>query len=151
GLRSDMVVADVGAGTGLFTMLFAKQVAHVYAVDIVPEFLTHIRERATKEGVTNVETVLGKADDIALAPDSVDLVFLCDVYHHFEYPQSSLASIRRALRKNGELVVVDFERIEGQSPAWVLDHVRAGKDVVRAEIEAAGFAVTREEKDLLSE
>jgi SAM-dependent methyltransferase len=151
GLRTDMVVADVGAGTGLFTVMFAKHAAKVYAEDIVPEFLGHIGERAAKDGLTNVTTVLGREDDVTLDADSVDLVFLCDVYHHFEYPRSSLASIHRALRDDGELIVIDFERVEGKSPAWVLEHVRADKSTVRGEIEAAGFELAREEKDLLTE
>ena len=66
-------------------------------------------------------------------------MFVCDTYHHFTYPRTELASLHRALRPGGRLVVVDFERVEGVSSDWVLEHVRAGKEAVRAEIEAAGF------------
>jgi predicted methyltransferase len=76
----------------------------------------------------------------------VDVAFICDAYHHFEDPGAMLASIRGALRPGGTLVVVDFERVPGRSPDWVLKHVRAGKDEFRAEIEAAGFRFEGEVK-----
>jgi predicted methyltransferase len=69
----------------------------------------------------------------------VDLAFTSDTYHHLEYPRSTLASIHRALRPGGELVVVDYRREPGKSPAWILGHVRAGQEEVAKEIEAAGF------------
>ena len=71
-------------------------------------------------------------------------MFACDTYHHFEYPQATLASIRRALRPGGTLVVVDFERIPGKTRPWLLDHVRCGKGQVIAEIAAAGFELVEE-------
>ena len=74
----------------------------------------------------------------------LDLVFICDTYHHFEYPQTTLASLHAALRPGGMLAVVDFERIEGVSRPWVLNHMRAGKEVFRSEIEAAGFRFLEE-------
>lgn len=139
GIKPSMVVADVGAGTGVFTLLFAKQARQVLAVDIMPEFLAHIRASAEAERMTNVETVLCREDDVALPEQSIDLAFLCDTYHHFEYPKSSLASIHRALRAGGELVLIDFIRIEGKSRDWILEHVRAGQETVTSEIQAAGF------------
>jgi ubiquinone/menaquinone biosynthesis C-methylase UbiE len=153
GIKNGMAVADVGAGTGLFTQPFAEAVGptgKVYAVDIQESFVKHIRERARKAGIENVETVLCNEKSVELPRASVDLVFVCDTYHHFEYPASTLASIRSALRPGGELVVIDFERIEGKSRPWILEHVRAGKDVVTREITGAGFALT-EEKSFLAE
>ncbi|MCA8944091.1 MAG: methyltransferase domain-containing protein [Planctomycetes bacterium] len=135
-------VADVGAGTGLFTRMFAKAVGpegQVFAVEIAPKFLDHIQRSAARLKLRNISGVLCAENDVKLAPESVDLAFVCDTYHHFEYPKATLASIRRALRPGGRLVVVDFERIPGVSTEWVLGHVRAGKAVVREEIEAAGF------------
>ena len=137
-----MTVADIGAGTGLFVAPFAEAVGargRVFAVDIVPKFLAHIDQRAADYGLSNVETVLCKEDSVELPPGSVDLAFVCDTYHHFEYPGSTTASIHRALRAGGELVVIDFERIPGVGRAWVIDHVRAGKGTVIGEIESVGF------------
>lgn len=143
-LRSGLDVADIGAGTGLFMAPFAKAVGptgSVYAVDISEGFMEHLEERAKNEGLTQVQTVLCAEDSVSLPADSVDLAFVCDTYHHFEYPQSTLASLFKALRPGGRLVIVDFERIPGVSRDWVLDHVRIGREQTMAEVVAAGFEV----------
>jgi len=145
------VVADIGAGTGLFTRLFSPEVAptgKVYAVDISPTFVENIVRTAREQGLDNVEGVLNTPKDVALPDKTIDVAFVADTYHHFEYPQSMMASIRRALRPGGKLVVIDFRRIPGYSSAWVMQHVRAGKDTFIGEIEAAGFRFV-EEKPLL--
>ena len=74
-----------------------------------------------------------------LPPHSIDLAFLCDVYHHLEHHQKILASIHQALRPGGSLVLVEFDRVEGKSSDFVLKHIRAGQQEFRREIEAAGF------------
>lgn len=135
-------IADVGAGTGLYTRLFADAVGEagwVYAVDISPVFIEHINRSLQNDGVRNVTGVLSRVDSIMLPPGSVDRVFVCDTYHHFETPTQTMASIHRALKPHGELVVIDFDRVPGVSREFILGHVRAGKEVFRAEIEAAGF------------
>ena len=150
-VKPGMAVADVGAGTGLFTRLFAKAVGpegKVYAVDIAKNFLRHIEKSTKENGIENVETVLATGDSSNLRPESVDLVFISDTYHHFEFPQKTMTSIHRALRPGGRVVVVDFHRIEGVSSEWVLNHVRAGQEVFRKEIEAAGFRLVEEPKFL---
>lgn len=142
GLKPGMRVADVGAGTGLFVEPFARAVGpegRVYAVDIVPNFVTHIEERAEALGLRNTTPVLCTDRSVELPRGSVDFVFICDTYHHFEYPRDTLASIRRALKPGGEMVVIDFIRIPGVSPAWVINHCRAGKETFIHEIEEAGF------------
>ncbi len=147
GVEQGMAVADVGAGTGLFTEIFAERVGptgKVYAVDILPDFMEHIDKRMREAGHANVETVLCTAKSTNLPPQSVDLVFLCDVYHHLEYPGSSLASIRRALKPEGRLVVVDFQRIPGVSRDWILKHVRADEITVIKEAMSMGFVVDEE-------
>ena len=135
-------VADVGAGTGLFSRMFAKAVGEsgwVYSVDISPRFLEHVNREASKNNIDNITSVLCAENSINLPPHSVDVVFICDTYHHFEYPNSSLASIKKALKPEGHLIVIDFERIEGKSSKWTMGHVRAGKEVFRGEIQNAGF------------
>lgn len=141
-IQPGMHVADIGAGTGLHTRLFAQKTGPkgwVHAVEINANFLTHIQARAKQEGQRNISTVLCPEDSIGLPPNSIDLAFLCDVYHHFEYPMSSLASLKRALKPGGTLIVIDFIRIEGQTREWVMGHVRAGEEVFRKEIEDAGL------------
>ena len=147
-------VADIGAGTGLFTRLFSAAVGpdgRVFAVDIARKFLDHIADESRKAGQHNVETLLCPADSTALPPESVDVAFICDTYHHFEFPQKTLASLRQALKPGGRVVLVDFKRIEGTSTDWVLSHVRAGQEVFEAEVVASGFKKVREEPDLLKE
>lgn len=142
GIEPGETVADIGAGTGLFEPLLSRVAGDdgkVLAVDIAANFLERVRMVAKKEGLKNVETVLCTERSVELEAESVDKVFMCDTYHHFEYPADTMASIWKALKPGGELVVVDFEREEGKSSDWILGHVRAGKDVFVGEIEAAGF------------
>ncbi len=141
-IRAGSVVTDIGAGTGLFTPMLSAATGpkgKVYAVDIVPNFLKLIEERAAQSGLKNVQTILCTERSVELPPNSIDSAFICDVYHHFEYPQQSLASLHRALRRNGEVFLIDFKRVPGVSSDWILNHVRAGQEVVTAEFEAAGF------------
>jgi len=152
-LKPGMVVADIGAGTGLFTPYFSRAVGpkgKVFAVDIVPAFLDRIRRRAAADGLANVQTVLCTERSVELPPNSIDFAFICDVYHHFEYPHSSMTSLHRALRAGGEVLLVEFKRIAGTSSDWVLNHVRAGQEVFTAEIQAAGFRQI-EERDFLKD
>ena len=143
-LRPGMTVANVGAGTGLFTRLFAAEVGpkgRVYAVDIARKFIEHIEKTSQEAGLQNVTGVVCTPTSTELPPNSVDLVFICDAYHHFEYPQKTMASVHRALRPGGRLVLINFRRIEGKTPDWLLKHVRAGQEVFTKEVEAAGFKV----------
>ena len=142
GLKRGMAVADVGAGTGLFTRLFAELVGpegRVYAVDISKEFLDYIAAQAKAKGQAQVVTVRGTQNSTNLPAGSVDLVFLCDVYHHLEDHEKILSSIHQALRPGGSLVLVEFDRVEGKSSDFVLKHIRAGQAEFRREIESAGF------------
>ena len=154
GLKPGMTMADIGAGTGLFTVPFSKAVGAtgtVYAVDIARNFLTHIKARAERAKAGNVETVLCTDRSVELPKDSIDLAFICDVYHHFEYPEASLSSLYKALKPGGQLVLIDFKRIPGESSDFVMGHVRAGQEVFEAEVTAAGFEKVEEVKDLLNE
>src|SRR5216683_2776519 len=149
GVKPGMAVADVGAGTGLFTMLFAQAVSpsgRVYAVDISRAFIEHIGERAKAEGLDNVTTILTKGTETELPEASVDLVYTCDTYHHFEHPGETLQSIRRALRPGGRMVVIDFQKIPGETHQQRIDHTRADKQTAIREIEAAGFRFVEEKK-----
>ncbi len=138
------VVADVGSGSGFLSMLFAERVGpkgKVFAVDINPTMLDSVAADAKQRGLDNLETVVCTEKSVELKPASVDLVFVCDTYHHFEYPRNTLASIHRALRPGGQLVVIDFHRIPGVSKDWILGHVRAGQEVFTQEILDAGFTL----------
>src|SRR5690606_10179035 len=148
-LRPGMVVADVGAGTGLFTRMFSPLVGDkgkVYAVDISDEFIAHIEKTAREQKLGNIVGIVCAADSVLLPPSSVDLVFICDTYHHFEFPHKTMQSIHKALRPGGHVVLIDFHRIPGVSSEWVLGHVRAGQEVFTQEIINAGFKRVEEKK-----
>jgi ubiquinone/menaquinone biosynthesis C-methylase UbiE len=152
-VKRGAVVADVGAGTGLFTMMFAEAVGpkgKVIAVEIEKRLCEHIAKRAKEAGFVNVETVVCTERSVELPASCADVVFLCDVYHHFNHAADSMVSIHRALRPKGELVLVEFKRIPGKTKEWIVKHVRAGQEVFTAEIEAAGFKKV-EEKDFMNE
>lgn len=146
-----MEVADIGAGTGLFTRLFSPEVGpegRVYAVDISRTFVENILRESRELGLKNVVGVVNSPDDAMLEPDSIDLAFTVDTYHHFEYPRSMLSSIHKALRSGGRLIVIDFIKQPGKSSRWVMGHVRADKNKVIDEITSAGFALV-DDKPLL--
>lgn len=140
-------IADVGAGTGLFVALFAEAVGlkgQVFAIDISPRLIDHMNKRVADEGLTNVDVILSKEKSVELADGSVDAVFVCDTYHHFEHYEAMLGSIFSSLRPGGQLIVIDFERIPGVSRSWTLGHIRAGKERFTSEIERSDFRLIEE-------
>ena len=143
-VRRGMTVADIGAGTGFFTLMLAEAVGpegKVYAVDISPAFLDAIAQRAKSKGLHNVVTILGEQKNANLPRGELDRVYIGDTYHHFEYPVTYSKTIASALRPDGQVIVVDFKRIPGISSAWVLGHVRAGKETFIEEMNRAGLVL----------
>lgn len=146
-LEPGMAVADIGSGTGLYVQALSQSVGdsgQVFAVDIAPNFIKHLRQRVREEKLENVEVVLCSDRNANLKPNSIDRAFICDVYHHFEYPESSLKSIYAALKPGGKLILVDFNRIEGESREWLIGHIRAPKSVFKQEVLDAGFKFDKE-------
>ena len=140
-------MADIGTGTGLFLEPLADAVGSsgkVFATDISMVFLEHVRNRVKENSWGQVQPILSGMRTTALLEDSIDVAFTCDVYHHFEYHEDMLRSIHSALRPGGTLVIVDFERIPGVTREWLLEHVRAPKETVIAEVTAAGFQLETE-------
>ncbi len=140
-------VVDVGSGTGLFLKPLAEAVGvggKVYALDISPDFIDALKQRAKLEQLEQVEVRLSKERSVEMPSLSVDAAFVCDTYHHLEYPQHVLFSLFKAIRPLGSLYVVDFERHPGSSRQWVLEHVRCDKRTVIKEIEQAGFVLESE-------
>ncbi len=139
-------VADVGVGSGLYTLALANAVGKdgtVFAVDVQDYFLEHVQKKAEKAGTQNVAFVKAEQRSANLDPGSVELVFMCDVFHHVEYPRTYLASLFAAIEPGGRLAVIDFIAEEGKSEDWVLEHVRASPAEFQAEFEAAGFVFER--------
>jgi len=104
------VVADIGAGSGWFTMLAAKRVTetgNVYAVDINPESIRYINQRAQKEDLHNIKTVLSKPDDPLLPAEKIDSVLLLKTYHEVEKPVTLLRNLRHSLRTGAKVGIID--------------------------------------------
>jgi ubiquinone/menaquinone biosynthesis C-methylase UbiE len=143
-LRPGQVVADIGAGSGYYTMLLSAAVGsrgRVYATDIQPEMLAQIRKKIERHPVTNVELVLGTATESRLPDRSLDLALMVDVYHELAQPQAFLQSLKRALKPDGGLVLVEFRK----ESAWVPireEHKMSVREA-RVELEAEGYRFDR--------
>lgn len=139
-------VADLGAGTGYFTVRLANMLpaGRVYAVDIEPDMVRYLEARAQREGLRNVVAVKGEPDDPRL-PEKVDLVLLVDVYHHIGDRAPYFRRLRDSLRPGGRVAIVDFKL---DSPAGPPRAARIAPETVEAEMKAAGYAVTAEHRFL---
>lgn len=153
-LRRGMAAADIGAGSGLIARLMAEKVGPegtVFAVDIAKNLVDYIERTAREQRLSNLEAVLGDARSPHLPANSVDRVSLIDTYHHFEYPAEMLAEIKKALRPDGLLLLIDFKRVEGTSRPYVLDMVRAGESTFVDEFRKAGFEVIERNDEMFPE
>jgi ubiquinone/menaquinone biosynthesis C-methylase UbiE len=140
-LKDGDVVADLGAGTGFYTRRLARAVApsgKVWANDIQPEMLDHLKEQAAKEGIANIVTVLGTETDPKLPPGTFDWILLVDVYHEFQQPEPMLAKIREALKPDGRVALVEY-RAEGSTAAPIHQLHKMSVEQVLAEWVPAGF------------
>ena len=144
GLEQDDHVADIGAGSGYFSVRFARAVGpegKVYAVDIQQDLIDLLADRAEREGLPNLVPVLGAADNPRL-PATVDWIFICDVAHHLEDRPTYYARLRHALDPQGRLAVIDFHKRE--TPVGPSVESRISRDQMIAELEQAGFRLAAE-------
>ncbi|MDZ7628401.1 MAG: methyltransferase domain-containing protein [Parvularculaceae bacterium] len=140
-------VADIGAGTGLYSLMFANAVGAngvVYAIDIEPRFLKLINQRAADLDFRNVVSVLGREIDITLPPNSADVAFIADTYHYFSDRSAIMKSVREALVSGGRLIVVDFELTAKNAGDASHDHVRFGKAGLINDVQSFGFTLIEE-------
>jgi len=144
------VVADIGCGSGYYARRMAPMVGpsgKVYGVDIQPEMLQIMKQLMKRDGVTNIEAVLGEPTDPKLPPGSVDWMLLVDVYHEFQDPAPMLAKMREALKDDGKVALVEF-RLEGATARHIkIDH-RMSPAQVMAEWEPAGYTLLELNEDL---
>ncbi len=149
GIEPGTVVADIGTGVGFMIPFFLERggpQGKLYAEDIQQDFLDKVEAKKKENGWANVETVLGDERDAKLPAAAVDLAFILDAYHHFNYPEEALAKIRASIAPGGRLVVIDFyrSRPHPRMPAERLEnHIRKDRDGFAEEIEAAGFKLVR--------
>lgn len=144
GIQPGMVVADVGAGTGYMTTRLAGLVGSsgkVYTNDLQPRMLQLIQDKVRTEHLSNVEIVQGTATDARLPDNAIDLALLVDVYHELSRPQEMLRSIRRSLKRDGELVLVEYRKEDPRIP--IADTHRMTVSDVQTEVQAEGFTFDR--------
>lgn len=140
GVKPGMVVADVGAGVGYFTVRIARRVGpsgKVMANDIQPEMLARLQDRLDAEHLANVETVLGTQSDPKLPAGKFDLILMIDVYHELAQPQRMLQQLRKALKSDGRLVLIEYRKEDPSVPVRP-EHKMSIREV-KAEVEAEGF------------
>jgi predicted methyltransferase len=141
-LKPDAIVADIGSGTGYFSVRFAHMVpkGRVYGVDTEPGMVKYLADRAKREGLKNVTAVAGKPGDPRL-PEKADLVILVDVYHHVENREQYFRQLQKSLRPGGRLAIIDFRM---DSPEGPPKSARIEPDRVKAEMKRAGYALAQE-------
>jgi SAM-dependent methyltransferase len=147
GLTPGAVVADIGAGTGAFTVPFALAVAPrgtAYAVDIWPELLDHIERKATAAGAVTLKTVLARRDDPQLPPDGVDVAFFHDVFHNVNDRPGYLRRLISALKPGGRIAIVEQEFDDPIAKRWDRPEDRITREQVCDWMASAGFALVNE-------
>lgn len=133
------VIADIGAGTGYYTFKLAAKVpkGKVYAVEIQDEMIAALRERKQQLNTTNVELIKGTGKDVNLPANSVDLAIMVDVYHELAYPVETLAAIRKSLKKEGALLLIEYK---AEDPAVAIRPLhKTTVNQLNKELSANGF------------
>lgn len=143
-LRAGMTVADIGAGTGYYTVRMARKVGEggrVYATDIQVGMLSLLQRRAKQEGIPNIVPVLGATDDPKLPPGAIDLALMVDVYHELSAPQAFVRRLREALKPDGRLVLIEFRKEDPRVP--IRPEHKMSVAEVRDELAADGYVVDK--------
>ncbi len=133
GVKPGMTICDMGCGNGFYSLKLAEAVGKdgkILAVDIQPQMLSLLSKRAMAAGVANVEPILGTLIDPKLPDDSCDLILLVDVYHEFSHPEHMLRAMKKALKPDGRLVLVEF-RLEDPNVPIQLVHKMSKKQILK--------------------
>jgi ubiquinone/menaquinone biosynthesis C-methylase UbiE len=142
-IKPGMVIADIGAGSGYYTVRLSKLAGNgkVYAVDVEPEMIKYLDQRITNDKLKNVITILGSEKNVHLPVNSIDLMLLVDVYHEFAFPYEMGRSMLEALKPGALLYLVEFKAEDPSVPIKAV-HKMSEKQAVK-ELEAAGFQFVR--------
>jgi SAM-dependent methyltransferase len=145
-LAPDAVIADIGSGTGYFAVRLANMVpkGRVYGVDIEPDMVRYLAERAKREKRENVVALAGAPDDPRL-PEKADLVLMVDVFHHIDERERYFRKLRASLKPAGRIAIIDFRLDSPEGPPRA---ARIAPERVLAELERAGYALAQEHRFL---
>ena len=137
-LKQDTIIADIGSATGYFPVRFARACpkGRVYGIDIEKNMVDYLNQRAGSENVPNLSGILGEPDDPKL-PEPVNLVFICNTYHHIEDRQIYFEKLKKHLRPGAMLVILDFKK--GELPVGPPDQMKLSPDEVISELASAGY------------
>jgi ubiquinone/menaquinone biosynthesis C-methylase UbiE len=138
-LKPNMVIADIGAGSGYYSTRLAKMLPQgkVFAVDVSKEMIRYINERVKKEGQKNITSVLGTEQSVKLEANTIDAMLLVDVYHEFSYPKEMAASMLNALKPGGRIYLVEYRAEDPNVPIKAVHKMSQAQAV--KEMTAAGF------------
>ncbi len=149
GVKTGMTICDMGCGNGFHTLRMAEMTGEkgtVLGVDVQPEMLKFLRERMEEQGIENVIPILGSFHNPRLPPNTVDLILLVDVYHEFSHPVEMLAAMRRSLKEDGLMVLVEYREEDPDVPIKPLH--KMSKDQINLEMNANGFKLAKEFDEL---
>ena len=150
-LKPGMVIADIGAGSGIFSRPMAKAVApsgKVYSVDIDQGLLDHINQRAKQENIANIRTVLGKFADPAIPAKDVDMAFIHDVLHHIEQRETYLKALATYIKPNGMVTIIEMDRNDPNTAHREEPNMLVSRADVDTWMASLGFHPAKEHNDL---
>ena len=150
-LKPGMVIADIGAGSGLFSRPLAKAVApagKVYAVDIQQDLLDHINQRDREENIRNIQTVLGEYDDPKLPARNVDLAFINDVLHHIQHRAAYLKALGTYMKPSGRIAIIEMDKNDPKTPHRDQPELLVAREEILQWMSDAGFKPVEEHPDL---
>src|ERR1700730_404639 len=150
-LKPGMIVADIGAGSGLFSRPLAKAVApagKVYAVDIQQDLLDHINQRDKEENIGNIQTVLGEYDDPKLPARNVDVAFINDVLHHIQHRPVYLKALGTYMKPGGRIAIIEMDKNDPKTPHRNQPELLVAREEILQWMSDAGFKLVQEHPDL---
>ena len=140
-LKPDAIVADIGAGTGYFSVRLAHMApkGRVYGEDIEPDMVRYLSERAKRDGLKNLVAVKGSPGD-PLLPEKVDLILMVDVFHHIEDRDTYLRKLGDSLKPGGRIAIIDFRMDSEHGPP---KSARSTPEAITAELSRAGYRLVK--------
>jgi SAM-dependent methyltransferase len=147
-IESSDVIADIGAGSGyhVFKMAEIAEQGKIYGVDIQDEMLAEMQDQKDLKGINNVVLVKGSEKSVNLPKNSIDKVLMVDVYHEFSFPLEMLLSIKKALKPNGKIFLIEYRGEDNNIPIKTIHKMTESQAV--EELETAGFRLLQNVENL---